>query len=318
MRAGCLRHRAGALVRRRHPAPPRRLAHDGGPQPRPRPAAPGAGRRREGARGCAAPGRSRRGRPTGRRRRRRRRRGRGRWRGRGGPRRSSAPHLHVLPSGPGLRGPDRAHPAHAGRHDDRRDRPCLPRSRGDHGPTARPGQAQDPQRRHPLRRPAGPPVARTHGGRARRASTCSSTRATRPARAATWCGGRSATRPSGSAARCAPSCPTSPRRSGLLALMLFHDARRAARVDAEGDLVLLDEQDRTLYDAGEIAEGRARLAAAARQARTGPFQVQAAIAVLSRRRRRDGLGPGGPALRRPRGPGALRGRRRSTGPSPSR
>jgi RNA polymerase sigma-70 factor (ECF subfamily) len=72
--------------------------------------------------------------------------------------------------------------------------------------------------------------------------------------------------------------PDEPEALGLLALMLFHDARRAARLNAQGDLVLLDEQDRTLYDAAEIAEGRARLAAAARQARTGPFQVQAAIA----------------------------------------
>ena len=72
--------------------------------------------------------------------------------------------------------------------------------------------------------------------------------------------------------------PDEPEALGLLALMLFHDARRAARVDAAGDLILLDEQDRSLYDADEIAEGRARLAAAARLARTGPFQVQAAIA----------------------------------------
>jgi RNA polymerase sigma-70 factor (ECF subfamily) len=72
--------------------------------------------------------------------------------------------------------------------------------------------------------------------------------------------------------------PDEPEALGLLALMLFHDARRAARLTAEGDLVLLDEQDRSLYDADEIAEGRARLAAAARQSRTGPFQVQAAIA----------------------------------------
>jgi RNA polymerase sigma-70 factor (ECF subfamily) len=72
--------------------------------------------------------------------------------------------------------------------------------------------------------------------------------------------------------------PDEPEALGLLALMLFHDARRAARLDAHGDLVLLDEQDRTLYDADEIADARARLSAAARQARTGPFQVQAAIA----------------------------------------
>ena len=93
----------------------------------------------------------------------------GRWRpDRGGPRRSPPPHLHLLPSCVGLRGTCRADLAHAGRHDDGRDRPRLPRSRTDHGPTARPGQAQDPQRRHPLRRPARPPVARAHRGGAGR------------------------------------------------------------------------------------------------------------------------------------------------------
>ena len=123
-----------------------------------------------------------------------------RRRDRRGPRRSPPPHLHLLPSCVGLRGTCRADPAHAGRHDDGRDRPRLPRSRTDHGPTARPGQAQDPQRRHPLRRPARPPAARAHQRRCWPSSTCSSTRGTRPARAATWCGGRSATRPSAWAA----------------------------------------------------------------------------------------------------------------------
>jgi RNA polymerase sigma-70 factor (ECF subfamily) len=72
--------------------------------------------------------------------------------------------------------------------------------------------------------------------------------------------------------------PDEPEALGLLALMLFHDARRAARLDAAGDLILLDEQDRSLYDPDQIAEGLDCLAAAARLARTGPFQVQAAIA----------------------------------------
>ncbi len=72
--------------------------------------------------------------------------------------------------------------------------------------------------------------------------------------------------------------PDEPEALGLLALMLFHDSRRAARVDAAGDLILLSDQDRSLYDPDEIAEGRDRLAAAVRLARTGPFQVQAAIA----------------------------------------
>jgi RNA polymerase sigma-70 factor, ECF subfamily len=73
--------------------------------------------------------------------------------------------------------------------------------------------------------------------------------------------------------------PDEPEALGLLALMLFHDARRDARVDGNGDIVLLSEQDRTRWDAAAIAEGRLRLDAAARLGRPGPFQVQAAIAA---------------------------------------
>jgi RNA polymerase sigma-70 factor (ECF subfamily) len=73
--------------------------------------------------------------------------------------------------------------------------------------------------------------------------------------------------------------PDEPEALGLVALMLFHDARRAARVDACGDLVVLSEQDRSLWDAAAIAEGRLRLDAAARLGRPGPFQMQAAIAA---------------------------------------
>ena len=74
--------------------------------------------------------------------------------------------------------------------------------------------------------------------------------------------------------------PDEPEALGLLALMLFHDAaQRSARVDADGDLVVLAEQDRALWDAAAIAEGRQRLDAATRLARPGPFQIQAAIAA---------------------------------------
>ncbi len=73
--------------------------------------------------------------------------------------------------------------------------------------------------------------------------------------------------------------PDEPEALGLLALMLFHDARSAARVDADGDLVVLSEQDRALFDASAIAEGHRRLGAALRLGRPGPFQVQAAIAA---------------------------------------
>ena len=73
--------------------------------------------------------------------------------------------------------------------------------------------------------------------------------------------------------------PDEPEALGLLALMLFHDARSAARVDGDGDLVILAEQDRTLFDDAAIAEAHQRLDAALRLRRPGPFQVQAAIAA---------------------------------------
>jgi RNA polymerase sigma-70 factor (ECF subfamily) len=66
---------------------------------------------------------------------------------------------------------------------------------------------------------------------------------------------------------------------GLLALMLFHDARRAGRVDEAGDLVVLEEQDRSRWDAVGIAEASEFLDAALRLRRPGPYQVQAAIAA---------------------------------------
>jgi RNA polymerase sigma factor (sigma-70 family) len=71
-----------------------------------------------------------------------------------------------------------------------------------------------------------------------------------------------------------------PEAYGLLALMLLHEARRAARVDAAGALVPLDEQDRRLWDTAAIAEGVALLQAALARERRGPYQVQAAIAAL--------------------------------------
>ena len=73
--------------------------------------------------------------------------------------------------------------------------------------------------------------------------------------------------------------PDEPEAAGLLALMLLHDARRAARLDARGDLVTLEDQDRSLWDATEISEGVAILEAALRRGRPGPYQIQAAIAA---------------------------------------
>jgi RNA polymerase sigma-70 factor (ECF subfamily) len=74
--------------------------------------------------------------------------------------------------------------------------------------------------------------------------------------------------------------PDEPEARGLLALMLLHDARRDARVDEAGQLVLLDDQDRSRWDPARIAEGRALIAAALAEQRPGPYQVQAAIAAL--------------------------------------
>jgi RNA polymerase sigma factor (sigma-70 family) len=68
--------------------------------------------------------------------------------------------------------------------------------------------------------------------------------------------------------------------TGLLALMLLTDARRAARTDAEGELIPLDEQDRTLWDRRAIEEGVALISSALPRGAVGPYQVQAAIAAV--------------------------------------
>ncbi len=73
--------------------------------------------------------------------------------------------------------------------------------------------------------------------------------------------------------------PDEPEAHGMLALMLLHNARRAARTDANGDLVTLEKQDRTRWDHHQIAEGTAVLDRALRQRPAGPFQIQAAIAA---------------------------------------
>ena len=61
--------------------------------------------------------------------------------------------------------------------------------------------------------------------------------------------------------------------------MLMHDARRAARLDADGEIVTLEDQDRGAWDAAAIGEGVAMLEGALRRGRLGPYQVQAAIAA---------------------------------------
>jgi RNA polymerase sigma-70 factor (ECF subfamily) len=72
--------------------------------------------------------------------------------------------------------------------------------------------------------------------------------------------------------------PQEPEVMGLLALLLYHDSRRAARTDAEGAIVTLSTQDRSLWDRSAIAEADQLLAAAARHRSAGPYQLEAAIA----------------------------------------
>lgn len=73
--------------------------------------------------------------------------------------------------------------------------------------------------------------------------------------------------------------PDEPEVLGLLALLLLHDARRDTRVDAAGELVTLEDQDRTAWDRLEIDEGAALLETTLRRGRPGPYQIQAAIAA---------------------------------------
>jgi RNA polymerase sigma-70 factor (ECF subfamily) len=71
-----------------------------------------------------------------------------------------------------------------------------------------------------------------------------------------------------------------PEAIGLLALMLLHDARRAARTSADGELILLDAQDRTLWNRSQISEGVSLVERALSSRRAGPYALQAAIAAL--------------------------------------
>ena len=74
--------------------------------------------------------------------------------------------------------------------------------------------------------------------------------------------------------------PDEPEALGLLALMLLHDARREARVGADGDLVLLEDQDRARWDAAGSPRAWRSSSGSLRSGRPGPYQLQAAIAAL--------------------------------------
>jgi RNA polymerase sigma-70 factor (ECF subfamily) len=77
----------------------------------------------------------------------------------------------------------------------------------------------------------------------------------------------------------AEQLPASPEVRGLLALMLLHDARRETRTTPEGELVLLEEQDRTRWNRAQIEEGLALAVAALSDPTPGPYALQAAIAA---------------------------------------
>jgi RNA polymerase sigma-70 factor (ECF subfamily) len=71
-----------------------------------------------------------------------------------------------------------------------------------------------------------------------------------------------------------------PEAIGLLALMLFHQARRSTRVDAAGDLILLEDQERSHWDRALIAEAQALVERALKKRSVGPYQLQAAIVAV--------------------------------------
>ncbi len=77
--------------------------------------------------------------------------------------------------------------------------------------------------------------------------------------------------------------PAVTEAEALLALMLLHDSRRAARIGSDGEIVLLEEQNRALWDGAEIAEGLARTEAVLRAGRADTYALQAAIAALHAR-----------------------------------
>jgi RNA polymerase sigma-70 factor (ECF subfamily) len=71
-----------------------------------------------------------------------------------------------------------------------------------------------------------------------------------------------------------------PEVMGLLALMLLHESRRAARTSPAGDIILLDDQDRSLWDRGQIAEGKSLVERALSTSQFGSYTIQAAIAAI--------------------------------------
>ena len=110
--------------------------------------------------------------------------------------------------------------------------------------------------------------------------TSSSTRATPRVPAPTSSGRTSRPRRSGWPGSWSSLVPDEGEAAGLLALMLLTDARRPARPTADGSIVPLADQDRSLWDAAEIAEGVALITRTLGAGPIGPYQLQAAIAAI--------------------------------------
>ena len=180
--------------------------------------------------------------------------------------------------------------AHARRPHHRRDRASVPRARADDGATPRAGEAQDPRRRHPVPRAARAPAARAHRRGPRRALPPVQRGIRREQRRPSWSAPISRPRRSGSPrtldraharrARSAARCSRS---------MLLHDARRAGRIDADGGLVLLEDQDRTAWDQAHDRgrSGAARPRAAPAATRSVPGAGGDRRVPRDRGRRRD-------------------------------
>ena len=174
--------------------------------------------------------------------------------------------------------PGCADAAHRRRLDRRRDRQGVPGPRVHPSAALGPGQTQDPRSRHSLPRAPRPYVAgapeRGAGGgipHLQRGVLRNGGRYTHPAAAVR--GGHS---PGQGPVRAHARYPEA---LGLLALMLLHDSRRDTRVDARGEIVLLEDQDRGRWDRAQIEEGVALVERSLRMRQPGQYQVQAAIAA---------------------------------------
>ncbi|HVZ31707.1 MAG TPA: DUF6596 domain-containing protein, partial [Polyangiaceae bacterium] len=173
----------------------------------------------------------------------------------------------------------RADAARSGRAHDRGDRARLPRARTDDGPAHQPRQAADQEVGRQLSQPSegereerleavlhvlylvfNEGYASSSGSSLQRVDLASE--AIRLARAVRQL------------------LPEDGEVAGLLALMLLSDARRQARSGPEGEIIPLDEQDRTLWERESIREGVALISEALSRGAVGPYQLQAAIAAV--------------------------------------